>query len=329
MSAAEALAVGAVFGDATVLADTANLDRATWLQLRRAGIGGSDAAVITGHSPYKTPLALYYEKTGELDDTEAGEAAAWGNRLEPVVADTFAEETGLYVVEHKVLFRHTTHHWMLGNVDRFVIEDDAVAVLEVKTTGAHMAEEWADDQVPVRHQLQVQHYLGVCGLSHAYVAALIGGQRMLTRRIERDDEAIAWLIELEAQFWQRVVDRRPPPADGHEATSEAIKARFADVDAEPVDLPAETELLIRRYQAAKAEQKTVKERVDELGNHLKLLLGEHQVGLIDGQPAVTWKQSSTSSIDADALRAAHPDIAEQFTRRGTTRRLNIPKRKSA
>ena len=45
---------------------TGNLTREEWLQLRRNGIGGSDASVIMGKNPYRSILQLWEEKTGKL-----------------------------------------------------------------------------------------------------------------------------------------------------------------------------------------------------------------------------------------------------------------------
>ena len=40
---------------------TGNLTREEWLQLRRNGIGGSDASVIMGKNPYRSILQLWEE----------------------------------------------------------------------------------------------------------------------------------------------------------------------------------------------------------------------------------------------------------------------------
>ena len=47
-----------------VLVDTADLSREDWLDYRRLGIGGSDAAAIMGLSPFSTIRDLYFDKIG-------------------------------------------------------------------------------------------------------------------------------------------------------------------------------------------------------------------------------------------------------------------------
>ena len=51
---------------------TAKMTREEWLQLRRKGIGGSDASVIMGKNPYRSILQLWEEKTGKLPVTDDG-----------------------------------------------------------------------------------------------------------------------------------------------------------------------------------------------------------------------------------------------------------------
>lgn len=71
-------------------------DHQAWLNLRNKGIGGSDAGVIAGVNPWKSPFKLWLEKTGqaEPDDLSDNEAVLWGIKLEPIVAERFTEVTG-------------------------------------------------------------------------------------------------------------------------------------------------------------------------------------------------------------------------------------------
>ena len=45
-----------------ILVGTEGLPREQWLEYRRKGIGGSDAAAILGVSPFATARDLYYDK---------------------------------------------------------------------------------------------------------------------------------------------------------------------------------------------------------------------------------------------------------------------------
>lgn len=45
--------------------DISGLSREEWLDYRKKGIGGSDAAAIMGVSPFATKRDLFYDKTGK------------------------------------------------------------------------------------------------------------------------------------------------------------------------------------------------------------------------------------------------------------------------
>ena len=48
--------------NANILVETEGLSREEWLDCRKKGIGGSDAATIIGVSPFSTARDLYYDK---------------------------------------------------------------------------------------------------------------------------------------------------------------------------------------------------------------------------------------------------------------------------
>lgn len=49
-----------------VFADTSQMSREEWLNTRRFGIGGSEASIIMGVSPFATKRDLFYDKTAGL-----------------------------------------------------------------------------------------------------------------------------------------------------------------------------------------------------------------------------------------------------------------------
>ncbi len=53
-----------------------------WHRWRRQGIGASDAPVIMGETPFKTPRTLWSIKTGRTQEDPAGPAARRGRELE-------------------------------------------------------------------------------------------------------------------------------------------------------------------------------------------------------------------------------------------------------
>lgn len=107
-----------------VLVSTEGLTEEEWLNYRRKGIGGSDAAAIMGQSPFCTKRDLYYDKLGiksVLEEEESNWVAKEvGHRLEDLVAQIFSAKTGLTVFPIRKMFRHPLYPFMVADVDFFI-----------------------------------------------------------------------------------------------------------------------------------------------------------------------------------------------------------------
>ena len=196
-----------------------DLSYAEWLQVRQSGIGGSDAAPALGLSPWKSPLELWEEKAmGKTQPRQENESMIWGKLLEPIIREEYSRRTGLKVSPLRSMLQAPQMPWMLANVDA-IIEDPqkGTGVLEIKTTGAFRAGEWSEDRCPDMYALQVAHYLAVTGLDYAVLCVFIGGNELRWVTVQRDDELITSLVDLERIFWERVLTKTPPPVDGSAA----------------------------------------------------------------------------------------------------------------
>ena len=59
---------------------TKDLTRLEWLELRREGIGGSDASVVMGENPYRSILQLWKRKPEEKRSPMKGTNTPIGER---------------------------------------------------------------------------------------------------------------------------------------------------------------------------------------------------------------------------------------------------------
>ena len=302
------------------LVNTRALDRNTWLAIRRSGIGSSDAAAALGLNPYKSQLELWMEKTGRLSgnfepshDEKLTSPLHWGQVLEPIVADHYAQHTGNRVQRVNAILQHVDHPWMMANLDREVVGNDDVQILECKTAGVHGAKLWKQG-VPEYVQLQVMHQLAVTGQQSADVAVLLGGHELQIHRIERDEDLIEQLIALERQFWDYVEKDTPPPADGTDSADRALRALFPKDDGEAVDFSEDENL-----NQAFAELQHVRETLDSakkdetrLRHRLQQAMGyATQANFSTGR--ISWKQSQPSTrLDGKALQKDHPDLCAQY-----------------
>lgn len=304
------------------LVDTRALDRSAWLAIRQSGIGSSDAAAAVGLNPYKSQLELWMEKTGRQSDNLTPHhdemltsPLHWGQVLEPLVAEHYARHTGHRVQRVNAILQHLDHPWMLANLDREVIGNDAVQILECKTAGLHGARLWKDG-VPEYVQLQVMHQLAVTGQHAADVAVLLGGHELQIHRIERDEAMMTQLIRLEQQFWQHVEDDTPPPADGSHSADSALRALFPTDNGDTVDFCHDTALsqAFADLQRVRQTQDEVKKEEAKLKHTLQQAMGTASQAVFP-TGRLSWKQSAPSTrLDTKTLQKEHPALYAAYQR---------------
>ena len=217
--------------------------------------------MVCGINRYKSPVELWMEKTDQMPSQEAGEAAYWGTQLEPFVRAEFTKRTGIEVIHTMQLLQSEEHPFMLANLDGICdVPDVGKCIFEAKTASAYKASEW-EDTIPDEYMLQVQHYMAVTGYRGTYIAALIGGNSFKWKFVERDEELISMLIELEANFWNHVEELTVPPLDGSAASAKFLAERFHDsIPKSHITLPDTAADLLAQYDEACEELEIVTER---------------------------------------------------------------------
>lgn len=186
----------------------ASAGRAEWLAARQTGIGASEASALLGLSNYGDQYTVWAEKTGRAKPFKGNDRTKWGAKLEPEVRREFIEASG-YRVRASGLLRSREYDFMLYTPDG-IVEDGGL--LEIKTLSRNVADEWADDGVPLHAYSQVQQGLAVTGRSHAWIVGLnLDTLEIMTRRVERDEELIAVLVDVERNLWECVISDTEPP----------------------------------------------------------------------------------------------------------------------
>jgi putative phage-type endonuclease len=190
--------------------------RNEWLNLRKTGLGGSDSGAVCGLNPYSSPLQVFYDKTSEEVQDKDSESMRQGRDLEEYVARRFMEETGKKVRRSNFMYRSEEHPFMLADVDRLVVGEDAG--LECKTANAYNADKWKDGKIPAHYMIQCYHYMAVTGKKNWYIAVVILGQEFKYAKISWDEEMIQNLITVEENFWKNhILTGKAPQPNGSEA----------------------------------------------------------------------------------------------------------------
>lgn len=290
---------------------------------RKTGIGGSDAAAILGLSRYKSRVELYLQKLNLISDNqEESEASEWGNILEPIIANKYAEREGKKLIIAPNLFRSEKYPWMIANVDRLIEGENAV--LECKTCSAYKHTEWGleyTDDIPDEYLIQCAHYAIVLNAKYVEIAVLIGGQRFGVYRYERNKDLEQVLIEHEHDFWHNHILKEVPPSI---LTYEDASKLWNKDNQKTKQLPKELSDHLKSYFFIRDKIKEYQEQLDfdkaKLCDYLQdasILLNEL------GIPIATWKSQKTSRFQMDRFKESHPELYRQFSKTTESRVFRV------
>lgn len=303
-----------------ILTPTKDLPHEKWLEYRRTGIGGSDAATIVGLNPYGSLFKLYADKKGLITSIPDNEAMRQGRDLEEYVAKRFTEATGKKVRRRNYMFQHDKYDYVLADIDREIIGENAG--LECKTTSVFNKSDFENGEIPLTYYVQMTHYMAVMGYERMYLAVLILSKGFYWFVIERNEDEINNLVSAESNFWDSyVVPGTPPELDGSEATKNAIAEIYpSEVDTETnVILPEE---LMSEYKRVNEAFSNSKVKLEEIKNTIKATLGQCAYGK-SGSYNISFKKQEKATIDSKALKKTYPDVYKQFLKKSSARTLRI------
>ena len=300
--------------------------RAKWLEMRKTGIGGSDAGVIAGVNKWKSLYQLWLEKTNQLKEDaenvseETKNRLYWGTALEELIANWFTEQTGKKL-RRCGMMRSNEHPFMLADVDRVVIGENAI--VECKTTATWNAGEWEDDNIPASYYCQVQHYMAVGGYDKCYMVCLIGGNTPIIREIERNEEDIAALIAAEEEFWSKyVVAKDMPMADGSDKCTAVLQKMYPGGGEEAVEMDGKFDALCDTICDLQEQAKTIDGLLKEKKNILRQEMGNAEFGRTQ-KYNVWYKVGHRAGIDIKALCRDYPNIADKYKTSTPYRNLRV------
>jgi putative phage-type endonuclease len=183
-----------------------------WKEWRRNGIGSSDASVIEGSSPYKTPRQLFIDKQSGADEPVKF-IFDRGHRLEVVIRDQFNASTGMDM--QPVCFQHPEHAHLRASLDGF--SSDGV-ILEAKHVGKTVLQEVQQSGIiPAHHYVQMQHQFGVVGVETGYWVGHDGQGSSHSQKVVADRDFIARLFAKEHTFWNAYLSGELPALSAMDA----------------------------------------------------------------------------------------------------------------
>lgn len=329
-----------------VVVDTAFTTTKEWEVIRCLSIGGSDASIIHGVSPYTTERRLYHDKIGTplTDNSDKANIFKRGHFLEDDAIAAFCKVTGAKRIPETRMFRSITHEHVSANVDAFLrFPDGKIFFYESKTTIEENFMAWANDKIPAYYVTQIRQYPAVlCDpriaggfigclftkdytVAGAYVGSSFDERQFMSRRIERDSDAEFAALEMAETWWQEHIEvgNEPPP-------SGVKKKDIADVAAIVGPAQTATPVLslaldefdddIQEYLVLVEERKALEKQVDgykerEAAASLRLIeaLGEGVEGKVqidaDKYYEVKYSPRCREKVDTKTLKEFFPDAA--------------------
>jgi putative phage-type endonuclease len=307
---------------AQVLAKTLGMQRDEWLELRRQGIGGSDAAAIVGLDRWRSAFDVYADKIGLKPEQPDNEAMRQGRDLEDYVASRFCEATEKKVRRRNAILQHPEHTFMTANIDRWVVGENAG--LECKTTSVLNRAKFSQGEFPPSYYVQCVHYMAVTGAERWYLAVLVLNKAFHMFIIERDEAEVQALIAAEKDFWENHVLKQIPPApDGSESTSEIIKQLFPEAKEGFTASLYGYEDKIQAYLDLDAQIKELEKKKEAIKQELQMAIDEAEIGRAQGY-IVEWKNQVRQTLDTKKLKSEHAEIYEKYLKPAqTVRRFMI------
>lgn len=294
---------------------------------RRRYLGGTDAAAIAGLSPWASPLSVYLDKIGESHDDRETLAMRRGLALEDFIADEFTRaRPGLVTFKPRSVVRIDWGFPAGASIDRMVAEKHKprtpIAVLDMKAALRFGYKQFDAEtgELPDHYYVQLQWYMAVAELPRGYIAADVGDEDLRIVEIPPNEQVQQQLIKRAHGFWTNHVEPRiPPEPNGSEGDYKALSRMWPETIPEPpLELGADADATLSDYLAHKFKAEEHGREADAAKQKLCALMGEREAAILPGW-RMTWKPQTRKSIDTKALRAAHPAIAEEFTRESTSR----------
>lgn len=199
---------------------------------------------------------------------------------------------------------------MVATLDGF----DGSEVLEVKTT----TRDWTGELPSHWYHQGVQQ--AICAnVDHVNWCVFDRSQTVKLHRQYVSSDEKAEHIKAVGE-WLSYIDMGVPP-EGVSWTRDTVETRYPDVAREVTELGPRGHDLVFELVALKRDEKALTEKRSRIEGDLCDLLGDAGTGTVNGEVVVTWKSQTRKSLDQKALKEAHPDLVEQYTKESSYRVL--------
>jgi putative phage-type endonuclease len=182
-----------------------------WHHFRGKGIGGSDAPIIVGDSPWNDPFTLWAQKCGylqrELPNEFQKRSMERGQQLEPVVRAKYEAQVGKKFPA--IVAINEQHEWLRCSLDGWNAESKQI--LEIKCPNKVDHGKAAKGLVPDKYKAQLAHQFLVTGAESAvYVSYYNDEMPLAVVHVQPDHAYNKMVFEKLEKFWRCIETKTPP-----------------------------------------------------------------------------------------------------------------------
>ena len=267
-----------------------------WLDSRRQFIGASESPALMGEGyAGQTPMSIWASKVHGLD-----------MEIDPkvrkrLIAGRIAESSSLRIAQAwtdidieaadcPTVIVHPEHDFIRCTLDGWTSDD---RVVEAKfCTVPKIFDQWADEGLPDRFIIQVQHQLACTGWSRGMIVAVCPGNRdPIIQDVERHDEFIGKLVEYLRWWWDKfVIGRETPPMDGDEKTKKLLHKLYGSGVELTCQRLGNLDELVDSYEELGRKAREIEEERTRIGNQLRDAIGSCEYGVTSGGRTLSWKE---------------------------------------
>lgn len=323
--------------------DTSRLSHAKWLELRKLGIGGSDAGAIMYASPYATPLTVYMAKkeaiaedTGSTTESKKRNIMLWGNIMEKPIMEKTSKELDIEISKVGGTFINIQHPYMRANLDGLVYVGDKRAIggeeveglggFEIKTSKRGV--NFGHDEIPDSYYYQVQHYMAVTGLDWFLLTVFIfDAYEAYHYIVRRNVDVIRNMMAMEESFWKDFIFQNIPPAPVGEECEDAIISKMLStrggeivLDEDMLAVIDARQEVIKKIEELKSQKMQAEEKLKLAIIHGDIPEGEN-IKATCGKYKISYNSQTRSSVDTAALRSA--GLYDKYSKKTSYRVLRI------
>ena len=274
-----------------------------WLDWRKQGITGTDAAVLLGLHDKKTPWRIWAEKLGKAppEDLSGNPNVQRGIALEPIAREAIEQKHDLLLLP--VCGEHDEHTILRASFDGI---DDNGRPVEIKCPGDNV---WAalhkggEQSLEYRRYIaQVQHQILVSGSDSALLVYFHNGE-MLEFTLRRDEQMCREIVEKAHAFWDLIVSQKEPEKD----PLLDLFIPCGEKAKQWTTLANDRKRIGRFLSEAETRVKTLKVQQVEVDTAMIGLMGEFLHAEADGVAITRYSQQG--AVDYKALIAdLYPDL---------------------